>query len=98
MRPKFGNPSIFMREVIITSNLQGLDQKKLFFFDGWSWFKFNNLGMALGVTLKFYISVSKGLKLQVRKFRELKSYVCRRYSEKIGRGGGTFWPAAPHPE
>ena len=31
-------------------------------------FKFNNSGLALGVTLKFYISVAKWLKLKVRKF------------------------------
>ena len=29
---------------------------------------FNNLGLALGITLKFYTSVAKGLKLKVRKF------------------------------
>ena len=28
---------------------------------GWSWLKFNNLGMALGIALKFYNSVVKGL-------------------------------------
>ena len=29
---------------------------------------FNNLGLALGMTLKFYTSVAKSLKLKVRKF------------------------------
>ena len=38
------------------------------FFDGWSWFKFNNLRLALGMALKFYISLAKVLKLKVRKF------------------------------
>ena len=33
--------------------------------------KFNNLGLALATNLKFYTSVSKGLKLKVRKFWEL---------------------------
>ena len=42
--------------------------RKTAFFDGWSWFKFNNLGLALGTNLKFYTSVAKGLKLKVRKF------------------------------
>ena len=37
-------------------------------FEGWSWFKFNNLGLGLGTNLKFYTSLSKGLKLKVRKF------------------------------
>ena len=40
-------------------------------FEGWSWSKFNNLGIALGMSLKFYASVTKGLKLKVRKFRGL---------------------------
>ena len=41
--------------------------RKTTFFEGWSWFKFNNLGVALGTNLKFYTSVEKGLKLKVRK-------------------------------
>ena len=51
-----------MREVIT---------RKTNFFEGCSWFKFNNLGLALGMALKFYTSVTKGLKLKVRKFRRL---------------------------
>ena len=35
--------------------------RKTTFFEGWSWFKFNNLGLTLGMTLKFYTSVAKGL-------------------------------------
>ena len=31
--------------------------------------KFNNLALALGANLTFYASLSKGLKLKVRKFR-----------------------------
>ena len=60
MRPKFGNFSISMTfyQFITTSILKGFDQ--------WSWFKFNNLGLALGKILKFY--TSKELKLKVRKF------------------------------
>ena len=42
--------------------------KKTAFFEAWSWFKFNNLGMALRTNLKFYTSVAKGLKLKVRRF------------------------------
>ena len=34
----------------------------------WSWLKFNNLRMALSMTLKFFIILEKGLKLKVRKF------------------------------
>ena len=64
LSPKFGNS---MREVIIRSFLFGFDQKKNAFFEGWSWFKFNNLGLALDMALKFYTSVEKRLKLKVRK-------------------------------
>ena len=42
--------------------------RKTAFFEGWSWSKFNNLGLALGTNLKFYTDVAKGLKLKVRKF------------------------------
>ena len=41
------------------------------FFEGWSWFKFNNLGLALRANLKFYTSVAKRLQLKVRNFRGL---------------------------
>ena len=56
-----------MREVITTLIYKDLTRKTAF-FEGWSWFKFNNLGLALGMALKFYTSVTKGLKLKVRKF------------------------------
>ena len=56
-----------MRDATTTSILKGFDQKNRF-FEGWSWFKFNNLGLVLGANLKFYTSVVKGLKLKVRKF------------------------------
>ena len=37
--------------------------RKTAFIEGWSGFKFNNLGLTLGTNLKFYTSVAKGLKL-----------------------------------
>ena len=40
--------------------------RKVAFFEGWSCFKVNNFGLALGTNLKFYNSLSKGLKLKVR--------------------------------
>ena len=64
--PKFGNSSIFMTAVIITSILQGFHHK--IFFEGCSWFKFNNLELALSLALKFYKSVVKRLKLKVKKY------------------------------
>ena len=42
--------------------------RKTAFFEERSWFKFNNLGLALGINLKFYTSLPKGSKLKVRKF------------------------------
>ena len=41
--------------------------RKNAFFEGWSSFKFNNLGLSIVTNLKFYTSLSKGLKLKVRK-------------------------------
>ena len=37
------------------------------FFEKYSWFMFNNLGLGVGTNLKFYTSVTKGLKLKARK-------------------------------
>ena len=73
MQPKFGNSSICIREVIKTSQIYKDLTKKKHFCKGWSWFKFNNLELALGTNLKFYTSLSKGLKLKVRKFWSLIS-------------------------
>ena len=65
MWPNFGHSSIFMREVIISQIIYEFVQKTD--FEGWSWFKFNRLGLALGTALKFYSSVAKGLKLKVKR-------------------------------
>ena len=59
---------------------------KTAFFEGWSWFKFNNLGLALGTNLKFYTSVAKGLKLKVRKFLGLIHTFVEVAGEKMGGG------------
>ena len=67
--------------------------RKTAFFEGWSWFKFNNLGLALGTNLKFYTSVAKGLKLKVRKFWELIPTFVEVTGKKLVGG-----PFAPHPE
>ena len=67
IRARFGNSSLSMRDVIMTSIFKGLDQKKQF-FERCSYFKFNSLGLALGIALKFYISLAKGLKLKFIKF------------------------------
>ena len=81
------HPSISRREVIITSTLKGFDKKKTIFFKGGSWFKFNNLGLVLVMTLKCYYSVAKGLKLQVRKFWGLIPAFVEATCEKLVEGG-----------
>ena len=72
MWPKFGKYSVFMKELIIFINIWSRfykDQtRKTNFSEGCSWFKFNNLVLALGMALKFYACVAKALKLKVRKF------------------------------
>ena len=81
-----------MAEVIDrTSILEGFDQKN-HFFEGWSWFKFNDLELALGMALKFYTSMAKGLKAKSQKVLVANSYVCRSYRGKTGR-----WPFCPPP-
>ena len=64
--------------------------RKTTFFEGWSWFKLNNYGLALGMDLKFYTSVAKGLKLKVRKFWRLIPTFEEVTGEKlVGRGVGS---------
>ena len=60
--------------------------RKTAFFEGWSWFKFNKLGLALGTNLKSYTSVAKGLKLKVGKFWGLISTFVEVTGEKLVRG------------
>ena len=61
-----GYSSMSMGEVIISQIIYGFVQKAD--FEGCSWFKVNNLGLALGMALKFYISVAKIWKLKVKKY------------------------------
>ena len=56
---KVGNPSISIRETIITSTLWGFDQSV--FFEEGSWLKCNNLRLVLGMVFKFKNSVGAGL-------------------------------------
>ena len=69
--------------------------RKTYFFEGWSWFKFNNLGLTLGTNLKLYTSVAKGVKLKVRQFFVLIPTFAKVTKEKlvgggVGGGGGFF--------
>ena len=53
------------------------------FFERCSWFKLINLGLALGMALKFYTSVAKGLKLEVWKFCGLLPTFVKVTGEKL---------------
>ena len=67
--------------------------RKTAFFEGWSWFKFNNLGLALGTNLKFYNNAAKELKLKVRKFWGLIHTFAEVIGEKLVEG--PFSPPPP---
>ena len=64
--------------------------RKIDFFEGWPWFKFNNLGLALGTNLKLYTSQSKRLKLKIRMFWGLILTFVEVTGEKLV--GGPFAP------
>ena len=69
--------------------------RKSFFFEGWSWFKFNSFGLALGTNLTFHTGVAKVLKVKVRKFLGLVLMFVEVTREKLV--GGLFWPPLPLP-
>ena len=52
---------------------------------------FNNLGLGQGTNLKFYTSLSKGLKLKVRNFGGLVPTFIEVTGEKLV-AGGLFYP------
>ena len=68
--------------------------RKTAFFEGWAWVKFNNLGLAPGTNLTFYISVANGFKLKVRKFQGLISTLAEVTGEKVV-GGDHSAPVKP---
>ena len=70
--------------------------RKTTFFEGWSWLKFNKLGLALGTNLKFYTSLPKRLKLIVQKFWGLNLTFVEVTRKKLV-GGGLFNPPSPYP-
>ena len=83
----------FLREKLSQPQFYKDLTRKTFFFDGWSLFTFNNLGLALGTNLKFYTSVAKGLKLKVRKFWGLIPTFVEVPGERLV--GGPFCPPPP---
>ena len=84
--PKFGNSSIPLREVIITSVLLGFEVKN-WFFEGLSKFKLNNLKLAQGMTLKFW----KRIKTKIQNVLWAIFFICRSYSEKNWKVRGTLF-------
>ena len=60
-------------------------------FEGYFRFKFNNLGLALGMALKSYIRVAKGLKLKVGKFLGLVCTFVEATGKKLLGCEGLFW-------
>ena len=63
--------------------------RQIAFFEGWSWFKFNNFWLAVGTNLKFCTNVAKDLKLKVRMFWEQNPTFLEVTREKL-IGGGLF--------
>ena len=59
--------------------------RKTTFFEGWFWFNFNNLLLALSIALKFYTNVAKVLKVKVRKFLKLIPMFVEVTGEKLVR-------------
>ena len=94
MSPKFGNSITSTREVINNLNFIKIWQEKPH-FEGLPWFKFNNLGLALGIALKFYTSVAKESKLKVRKFWCLIRTFVEVTGEKLVGSG--VWRVCPLP-
>ena len=75
-----------MREVIFSKPLFYRDLTgKTNFFEGYCWFNFKYLGLALGIALKFYTSVAKELKLKARKFWGLIATFAEVIGGKTGR-------------
>ena len=63
--PKIGKYNILKRKVII---IRSTLLRKINFLEGCFWFRFNNLGLVLGMTLKIPGCTTKGLRLKVSKF------------------------------
>ena len=86
-----------MRKFIITSILEGFDQK-IRFSEWWYRFSFNNLGLAVIMVFKLCASVEKMLKLQLGKLWGLLLTFGELAGEKLA---GSFFDRQPphlHPE
>ena len=78
-------------KIIATSVLWGFDQLK-HFCHGCPWFRFNNVGLGLGMAFTFCTIVKKNV--ETRSFKGTNSYLCRSCREKAGSGGRVSLPAS----
>ena len=85
----------FLWEKLSQSQFYKDSTRKTSFFEGWSWFKFNNLGLAVETNLKFCTSLVKGLKLKAWKFWGLIPTFVEVRGEKLVEG--TFLHPPPTP-
>ena len=65
MWPKFSNTSI--SELLKFQLVRDLT-RKIFFFEGWSWFKLNNSGFVLSIAFKHQSSMANELKQIAKRF------------------------------
>ena len=77
----------FLREKLSQPQFYKDLPRKTTFFERWSWFKFNNLGLALGANLKVYTSVAKRVKTKSQKVLGVIRTFVEITGEKTGRGG-----------
>ena len=80
--PKFCNSSTSMERNFPKLNFIKFD----LFFEGFSWFKFNNFRLKQGMALKLYTSVWKRLKLKVRNVQGLIVTFVKVKREKLTGG------------
>ena len=85
MRPRFGNWSISITEVITTSILLGLDQKNRFFW-GVVLVQVQWFGTGTRYNLETLHQCGKRVKAKSQKVLQVNSYVCRSNRGKTSRG------------
>ena len=80
--PNLGNYQFYERHYQ-NLNFTRIWPKNSSFFEGYTWFKFNNLRLTLDMALKFYTSVAM---IKTKSQRILATKFCRVYRGKNGRG------------
>ena len=85
MWPKFGNSSISIREVIVTSILQEFDQKSHFFW-GEVLVQVEKFGTDTNYDFEILHRCGKRVKTKSQKVLWAKSNICRSYRKETGTG------------